>query len=493
MTKSLEVSPSRVIERDDSSVRTLEAVALRFPDGSVEIISIWKLMAMPDVVRSNLRVRLAAMLGRAEEAYEARCVKCGGRVHISYAKKRGVSRPLFAHSEKSGARGCAWRDGAGVGVEELRRHQYDGQQESIEHRFWCEALATMARRDPRCGEAQVDSYWRGPNGEARRYPDVFARFEGLGAFVFEVQRSATWLKETAARVGDYAAAGVRLIYVVPRFDPTAPVPGYVDDIATLHRGCVFSLDDAALDLARERGVVALTAHVRNLDKSFAPPRVVTLDELTWPDGGVPFLEDRETPQLLARFEERRATWISFYERRAGDAAAMWTDIAPDGRALLDAFRASQRIEAGAGPADAALIDAAGVLLSVFAAAKGGQKILVTRYANIKALLNHCVTVRAHVGRCAALLELMLARSPLRGELTGSVGRHIARAKADPRWTQAGADDVEARLFDYLVPEVFDASLRALLIARDALPAWTAQGVDTPERACAHAREGGGDA
>jgi hypothetical protein len=132
------------------------------------------------------------------------------------------------------------------------------------------------------------------------------------------------------------------------------------------------------------------------------------------------------------------------------------------------------------------------LLSVLAAAKGGQKILVTRYANIKALLNHCVTVRAHVGRCAALLELMLGRSPLRGELTGSVGRHIARAKADPRWTQVGADDVETRLFEYLVPEVFDASLRAFLMARDALPAWAAQAADTPDRASAHAKEGGGD-
>ena len=89
-----------------------------------------------------------------------------------------------------------------------------------------------------------------------------------------------------------------------------------------------AFDDAALDLARERGVVALTAHVRALDKTFAPPRVVTPDELTCADGGVPFLEDRETPQPLARFKERRATWISFYERRAGDAAALWTDIAP---------------------------------------------------------------------------------------------------------------------------------------------------------------------
>ena len=94
----------------------------------------------------------------------------------------------------------------------------------------------MTRRDPRCREALVDSYRRGPNGEGRRYPDIFAGFDGLGAFVFEAQRSTTWLKETAARVGDYTAAGVRLIYVVPRFDPAAPVPGYVDDIVTLHRG-----------------------------------------------------------------------------------------------------------------------------------------------------------------------------------------------------------------------------------------------------------------
>lgn len=284
----------------------------------------------------------------------------------------------------------------------------------------------------------------------------------------------TALVEISSRARAYGRDGVRLIWVVPNFNPDAPVAAHIRDMAAHHRGNVFSLDDAALEASARESKMMLTACVGHRDGTFEPPRLVSLADLIYPTEGLPFLEDLGTSESLVAWEARRAPWVAYFEENIGKPDALFDDM-PERAALLAAFHAAepgpQRPEVDADQ----LIDLAAILLSVFAEARGKRRVYVTKLANAKALLNTLLGHRPHLARCADLFETMLERSCLDDWRHGTGGRHLERARTLAGETQATAEDVEGRLFRYLIPEIFDGTERARLAGRDALPDWASAG------------------
>ena len=451
--------------------RTLKRVSVRSADGSVEIVTIEQLLAAPPAAADNLRIQATNFFKGDPNGFDVGCLNCGAPVYVSHARRAGVSEAFFAHRPDPDAEPCAWRDDHdGASIDELRQQQYQGRQESRRHELLCEAVATMARRDPRHLESKVDAYRRNERGEGWRFPDVLLRFEGLGGFVIEVQCSRTWMPEIAGRHADYARDGVRLIWVVPEFDPTQPLPRHVRDICGYHRGNIFVLDDAAFAAARDRGTVALTVYVRTADGRFEPPQTITLDDLTLPEGGCPYFKDGETGPLRTEFEARRAPWVAYFEGLHDRRDALLEDT-PERRALIVGFRVGHATDNGQRCSDDVLVDIAAVLFAVFAAARGAPRVYVTGLANYKSLLNTLLGHRPHLRRCATLFERLIAQSPLRSALSGPLGRHLDDAKTRPGESQADYNDDETALFRYLVPEIFDSIVRRLLVDRGMTPIW----------------------
>jgi hypothetical protein len=126
---------------------------------------------------------------------------------------------------------------------------------------------------------------------------------------FEIQLSNTFQTEISDRSLHYRREGVGLIWVLLGHElQSGDLPQSFRDVILRHRDNAFVLDQAAIETSLAARRLMLTCFLRKSDGSFGDERQVAVNDLTFPETGWPYYEDRVTPSLLARGEAVRAPW-----------------------------------------------------------------------------------------------------------------------------------------------------------------------------------------
>lgn len=405
---------------------------------------------------------------RSEKGLHAYCTCCGGPLYISYA----LGLPYYAHFPSMEALGCPWSTTSGKNPDDLKAAQYRGQQESPFHRLMCELIGELAALDPRCGEVVIDQYLRRADTGIGRKPDVLVEWGSPARFAVEFQHSRTYQTEISGRSVDYEAAGIPLIWVVSWFDPENLTTDK-HDIAARHRGNVFVLSEEAVVASRERGTLVLSCYCRH-GEGYEPAVLVEIDDLTFPEIGLPFYEDREAAPLLEAAQEARRPYFKQLKDRekweSPQHPLRGTDTVPwknQGRRLnwlvATAFdivgvasgkpqRYTYSLTGGTPPGDQDISKLSWSLDVRLDPNKGNSLV-----------------------GCADLLETFLSRTSVYANLKKSVSEHLARGRALPDVEQVDETSVEWRLLAEIFPEIMNSQTRYLLERTGALPEWAVPG------------------
>lgn len=451
--------------------RTIQAA---FFEGTIGPVTAQALVAMPSVEWGTLRDRITDHRHNRPSGLVARCMMCGDPVFIQARKKRGVAYPLFSHFQGGGL-DCPWHHGRNENPENVRRDQYQGRQESLAHRLLCEQIETLAKLDERYLSSSVNAYRPPSESEHGRFPDVAVEWRDLPECVFEVQLSRTFQTEISARCTHYEREKAALVWVLFGFDPQlGDIPQSFVDVIRRHRGNAFIIDQDSVAASYVQRTIVLKCYLQNAAGSFDPPRLVRLDELTFPKDGLPYLEDRIAQPLLDRINERRRSCFDFLRTIRGESYGVEKD-GPERAKLLNELRevtphfsiweTNQRDE------ELAILRLIACVFSVLADANGKPRIYGTKHPNVTAMLNTWLHNREEIQRCALILEHLLRLTPLSQLLRGSVGDHIERAKQIMDGNLVLEHEPEWSVMAHLVPEIFDARIREQLRYLSALPLW----------------------
>jgi hypothetical protein len=407
----------------------------------------------------------------------ARCLKCMGPVYIKTKAIRGVKRPLFAHYAGADAN-CPWFTGQPIAPDDARASQYGGAQESDVHRLLCNVIAELAAADPRAEAVTVDEYLPPTANAHGRYPDVYLRWTGLPPMAIELQLSRTFQTEISARCGHYDREGMPLIWVLYGVDLDAEdIPQSFRDVLSRHRMNAFLLDQAAIDASHAQKTLVLSCRLAKPGGGFEPARQVRLDTLTFPPGGLPFVEDRLTPGLVAAGKRLRKPWFDALKTHDPKEQGPYIDMRPAewDRAFAALQAAAPSLawwlqgDAANRAQFAALV---AVAFTVVTHAQGQFTNYATAQDNVTAMLNSRLTSKV-IGPYAFLLRAIIRLSSASDLLKGSVGRHIGKALDLFDGNHCLEHEPEWEAMEALLPEIFDQRLRAELAAVGASPSWTA--------------------
>lgn len=407
----------------------------------------------------------------------AHCLMCAGPVYIRARAVRGEKRPLFAHFAGADSR-CPWFSGETIHPDTARAGQYQGQQESEAHRQLCNLIAELASADPRTEHVEVDAYLAPTANAFGRYPDVLVRWNGLPAMAIELQLSRTFQTEISARCLHYDREAMPLVWVLYGVDLDAiDIPQSFRDVMSRHRMNAFLIDAEAIAASRAQQTLVLSARLARPDGSFEPARLARLDQLTFPPSGLPYVEDRLTPGLLAPAASLRRLWFSALNGREPSREGASIDLrqpkwAPAFEALFDAvpdLRAWSTWDAGNRIRFAGLV---AVAFSVVTHAGGAFRNYATAQDNVVAMLNSRVS-SVDIGPYAYLLRAILRLTTANSVLTGSVKTHFGRAIARHEGNLCLANEPEWKAIEKLLPELFNARVRTELTAIGAMPSWAA--------------------
>ena len=401
---------------------------------------------------------------------------CGDPVFIRVRKWSGVALPHFSHFQQGGLF-CPWRHGSNKVPDDVRAAQYRGQQESPAHRMLCNHIDAMARRDVRYVTSTVNAYLPPKESDRGRYPDVAVTWRDFPEFVVEVQLSRTFQTEISARCTHYEREGVALIWVLYGCDPRseALAQSFLD-VVRRHRGNAFVIDRDSVAMARERNTIVLNCYLQDTKGKFESPRLVTLDDLVFPQNGTPYLEDRLSSQVRARAANHRQAALAFLRTVEGDTYAL-EDESPERKNLLTELRkiapALSHWNVDGAP-EIAVLRLIEITFSIVAHANGKPRNYATKHTTLSAMLNTMLNGRTDVQRFALLLEFLLERTPLKTLLNASVGKHIARAKKECDGNLCLEDEPEWDIMRHLIPEIFDPIVRNELLYLSSLPEWASE-------------------
>lgn len=407
----------------------------------------------------------------------ARCMRCRGPVYIRTKAIKGAKWPLFAHYAGADA-DCPWFTGKPLRPDDARAAQYGGAQESDVHRELCNLIAELASADPRTEEVAVDTYLPPTANSFGRYPDVLVQWAGLPRMAIELQLSRTFQTEISARCGHYQREAMPLIWVLFGVDLDADdIPQSFRDVLLRHRMNAFLLDQAAIVTSREQGTLVLSCRLARQGGGFEAARQVRLDALTFPPRGLPYLEDRLTPALVAPGKLLRTPWFEALKTHRPADQGTAIDIRPPewDAAFASLYQAAPRLQAwvdgglGHKAQFAALV---AVAFSVVTYAQGKFKNYASAQDNVTAMLNSRM-MSWTVGPYAFLLRALIRLSSASDLLNGSVGDHIVRAIGKYDGNHCQHDEPEWEAMAALLPEIFNRRLRAELAAVGATPSWTA--------------------
>lgn len=440
---------------------------------SIGPISAERLLGLSETEWGLLRSAITDGRRARPPEHVARCLMCSGPVFIQARAFRGLRLPYFAHF-KGGDVTCPWHTGETLHPNDARALQYDGAQESPAHRMLCELIAELADIDERCISAEVSKYLPPTDNEHGRYPDVLIVRRDAPKVAVEIQLSNTFQTEVSARCLHYEREGVGLIWVLFGLDlQNDDLPQSFRDVVLRHRGNAFLLDDEAVSASRERCTLILKCYLRGADGRFEAGRLVSLDDLTFPTKGPPYLEDRITPSLLARGEAARTPWRLALRGRSADFAHADlrnpTFLAANEH-LCSLVPALRQWEAENDQGQWMIANLIAVVFSALSHANGTFRNYASRQANVHALLNSKLPSE-NLLPFALIMREILQRCGANDLLLGSVGQHLERALSlgDGNFVL----DYEApwAAIAVLLPELFDPLLRFELETLAALPAW----------------------
>ena len=436
-------------------------------------ISAERLLALPETEWGLLRSAITDARRARPPAHIARCLMCSEPVFIQARAFRGLRLPYFAHF-KGGDATCPWHTGETLHPDDARALQYGGAQESATHRMLCEHIAELAAADERCVAAEVSKYLPPSDSERGRYPDVLIVRRGAPKIAVEIQLSNTFQTEVSARCLHYDREGVGLLWVLYGLDMQADeLPQSFRDVVLRHRGNAFLLDDEAVAESLARRTLVLKCYLRGPDGRFEAGRLVSLDDLTFPTKGPPYLEDRITPGLLARGEAARTPWRLALRGRSPNFS--YADLRSPAFLVANDHLCSlvpglREWEAETHQGQWMIANLIAVVFSALSHANGTFRNYASRQDNVQALLNSKLPSE-NLLPFALIMQEILQRGGTDDLLLGSVGKHLERALAlgDGNFVL----DYEApwSAIAVLLPELFDPLLRFELETLDALPTW----------------------
>lgn len=286
--------------------RTIQIADFELPRGP---ITIGELLGMDRPTWEHLRSEITRRRTKNPDTPLARCRLCRKGIYIKAQATPDGHSPLFAHFSDQDS-DCPWYQGNNLVPDDARAAQYQGHQERALHRWMCDAIADILRKDWRASNIRVDAYHRPKIEERGRYPDVYVELEGVGKFAIEVQLSKPFTFEIAARHLYYQAEGVALIWVFRDLADTLP-QGF-RDVITMQRGNAFLFDDAALAASLDRGALTFSCLLES-DQGWLKPRLAELTDINRGTGRAMFLEDRRSARLLKFCEQAREKWWAALE------------------------------------------------------------------------------------------------------------------------------------------------------------------------------------
>ncbi|MCG7394262.1 hypothetical protein MHY87_15255 [Microvirga sp. ACRRW] len=448
-------------------------------------LSARKLLSMAPDEWGHIRDRASEHRLDPVRGLSIRCLQCGEPLFIGTRRRGARNLPLFSHHANAKAP-CLWNTGQRLSPDQLRALQYDGHQESELHARLCRVLESAAKADPRYIGSAINNY-RKPETHGRgRYPDVLVQWSHRSETAFEVQLSRTQQPEVAGREIHYGAEGVSLIWVLHGLDLDADqLPQSFEDIIRRHRGNAFVMDQAALEASNELGTIVLSCHLRRNDGGFEPPKLVTLDGLTYPEHGLPFLEDRISAPLLERSKAVRRRWHKVLSRFPDGEWRRMRRV-PDGlKGEVEDWK--QRY----GPMSTSRDDESEFFLCVLvafalsiaahAANPGTRVSYVTKPVPTAHLIN-LIMQRENLGmhQYALIIRYLIDNTRLSQVLPKSVDEHLERAFAVMEGNLCLAHEAEWAVLADVIPEVFDMRIREQMTYLGCLPDWVRPLADDPE-------------
>jgi hypothetical protein len=449
----------RVVERQ----RTIQKV--RF-DGRIGYVTADELLG----ARASLWRHWKDMLTQGNQSpgkgYTARCVLCEGTVYIYLPN----GFPAFKHFKGEGET-CPWHTGTPLTPDDVRKLQYNGEQESKLHRNLCEAIFGYVRADSRCTDPTCNQRINAAEGDGWKVPDVSATFADFGRVAIELQLSNTFQTEISARTTFYNSQNIGLLWVFHGRRPDLdPLPESLNGVIHKQRGNAFVLDADSHAASEEQKTLVLKCYLKT-DLGFDSGRLVRVDQLTIPAIGCMYFEDRLIPPMLSEMAALRGQWEALLQDKDSPHPDLFCS------ARLKELRGGN-VHAEVSEQDLKFV---ATVLSVIAAAEGRPKQFACRLANIKAMLNTYLDPNKKTALAchAGLLEHLIRSTTCKELLNGTVGKHIRRAKDSygkpPHFHhELRSDSLEGQLLARLAPEIFDTKRRAMLEDFGALPNWVSR-------------------
>lgn len=431
------------------------------------IVQMSELLKMDHNRSGHLRDWITQWRQGQTKGLKCRCMACGHPVFITAKSFNGVNYPLFSHFAGQ-TKFCPWHSDPTKNPDAVRALQYQGQQESIPHRFACEQIASLCRLDPMCTEAIVNAYRPPTKEDFGRYPDVLAKWTGIGEIVFEVQLSNTFQTEIADRVGHYENEGTSLIWVLFGVDPSEnQLKQSFKDVIRRHRGNAFVLDQESIEASMKHQTIMLKCYLEDDQGSFGSFHLVGLSDLNFGKSHLPFYKDRVTEQINRRAHKARQPCFKYLNTISGISGGVVDDTLAK-REFMDHIR---RISPDIPAADInEIIHLIALIFSAIASVKGSGKLYGSAQANISAMINSSLT-RYEFKKYANVVSFFLENSAVGKNVNKSVGEHISRAMKDAKGNLCLDQEPEWQLLSQLVPEVFDPITRKQLGDLSELPVW----------------------
>ncbi len=462
--------------------RSIEEALFELPFGPVTIGEILHRPELWQLLRDEITDRINSNPSRPL----AVCRECGGSVLIAVRARGNNRHPYFAHRSVD-QRPCIWHSDPRLRPNDARALQYGGAQESPLHKYLCELAASLIARDLRATTPEVDEYKKLLFGKHGRYPDVYFQLGKFGEFALEIQLSRPFAKEVSSRHLYYKEAGVSLIWIFYNIDPTLQndLPQGFRDAIARQRGNMFVIDSETISKSCDKRTLVLKCFLQNGTNSFDQPKLCTLDDLTYPTKGAPFLEDRVIPRLVGAAEALRAMWLpelqaaadkKRYEKFVGPAFdAVWRETLVRVPALAELSKqsASKKFGTESG-ARASYSELIGLLLSIVATGIHGNEVqFILNFKGKRQLLEtlNAVLRRERYGRLSYIIAFALKNSASAFLLREpSLQKILAEAK-DNNPSQFLEGSLVWQAATCFLPECFDRLVRAHLEVLSALPVW----------------------
>ena len=229
-------------------------------------------------------IRRSATRARNDGQAAFVCDHCGFPV---YAPREPNTKLPFWRHHKGAPRNCPWWTGEPGSTDMVSASQFQGAQESALHQRVKNLVAELLNADllTTPGSVVVDEYV--VCGDSRRRPDVRATYDGK-PIAIEIQLATTQIPIIIAREDFYRREGRHLIWLTWNFMPVerAQLLTAFEDIFYSHNKNLFSLDEGVVADCREKGRFLVRAFWEH--GSGWNSRISSLDELEWPESGLPF-------------------------------------------------------------------------------------------------------------------------------------------------------------------------------------------------------------